>query len=346
MNIQYFKELKESIFHSKKNLHVETLRGLALILMVMGHVFGNSPYEGMRLADDSFGRYIFFTFQYVRMPLFTAISGYVFSLRPVQSNYSNFFKIIKAKSRRLLFPLVFVGTIQFLFQCYAPGVNNEKSLSDIWRIYFFSYSHFWYLQALFAVFIIVGLFDMFNLMNTFWKWLILFITALILHYAIQFPIFFSFNKAIYLLPFFLLGCGIKRYHHTIVENNLVYFIALMLFIIGIVYQQYAWFNTIEIINGPQSLFAMLTGIFGLVVLFRIKFTSKILVFIGYYSYGVFLLHKFGTASSRIFLDTLHISDNKPFVFMTGLSLGIAIPIIMELFINRSKKMRLVILGSK
>ena len=74
-----------------KDQSVETLRGMAIILVVMGHVIGSDNTGGMKVPDDSFLRHLYFTFEYLRMPLFTMISGWVYALHPVsQSNWNDF----------------------------------------------------------------------------------------------------------------------------------------------------------------------------------------------------------------------------------------------------------------
>ena len=64
----------------EKDLRIETMRGLALFLMVAGHVIGSSSDLGMKVPDDSVLRYLYESLVYIRMPLFTAISGYVYAL--------------------------------------------------------------------------------------------------------------------------------------------------------------------------------------------------------------------------------------------------------------------------
>ena len=60
-----------------KELSIETLRGLAIVLMVMGHVIGSKSNGGLQVSDDSWYRYFYLTLSPLRMPLFTVISGYV-----------------------------------------------------------------------------------------------------------------------------------------------------------------------------------------------------------------------------------------------------------------------------
>jgi fucose 4-O-acetylase-like acetyltransferase len=94
----------------------------------------------------------------LRMPLFTTISGVVYALRPVHE-LSGFPGLICGKVRRLLVPLHTVGALLFLMQRIAPGVNHRPELGDVWRICLYQYEHLWFLEAIFLVFLVVGLLD-------------------------------------------------------------------------------------------------------------------------------------------------------------------------------------------
>lgn len=113
-----------------KDPNIETLRGLAILLVVAGHVIGIDATGGMKVADDSLWRYLYASLQYVRMPLFTAISGWVYALHPVAAHEAGTFMFKKA--RRLLLPMVCVGTLYFLIQYITPGTNRTGELAEIW----------------------------------------------------------------------------------------------------------------------------------------------------------------------------------------------------------------------
>src|SRR6056297_1823840 len=113
-----------------KDLSIETLRGIAIILVVIGHVIGSKSDGGMRVADDSFLRHLYFSFQYLRMPLFTVISGWVYALRPVAPGNVTSFTI--KKIRRIILPLIFVGGSYYVIQSILPGTNFSYPLNDIW----------------------------------------------------------------------------------------------------------------------------------------------------------------------------------------------------------------------
>lgn len=61
--------------NQEKNLSIETLRGIAILLVVVGHVIGSGPGGGMKFDFPHPLRYLYVWIDYIQMPLFTAIAG-------------------------------------------------------------------------------------------------------------------------------------------------------------------------------------------------------------------------------------------------------------------------------
>lgn len=322
-----------------KDQTIETLRGLAIIFMLAGHVIG-TPGMGMKVNDDSLWRYFYFSFEYIRMPLFTVISGYVYSLRPAIN--VRFDRFLIGKMRRILLPLFFVGTLFFLTQYFIPGTNTKPLLSDIWKIYLFSYAHFWFLQAIFLIFLVVGLLDHFNILNSFRIWLMVFITTAAIR-QIQIPTdFFSLQGFTNLLPFFILGCGLRRYEMIFRNEILIKILSVALFILLII-QQYTWYARINLDFFNMRILSFFLASTAIIVLFYVRKDIPIFSKVGYYAYGIYLFHVFGTAGSRIFLMRIGI-NNEMAIFLFGMIFGVAIPILIEIIFERSKILRRLFFG--
>ncbi len=327
----------------KKELSIETLRGFAIIFMVAGHVIGGNPENGMKVPDASGWRYFYYTFEYLRMPLFSVISGYVYSLYPIGN--SSVFKFLKGKARRILLPLIFVGTTHFLVQHFLPGTNAKFPLSGIWKIYIFPYEHFWFLQSIFLIFISIAIIDHFKLAASVRNWSLIFLIAVLMRYFLYVPDdFFSINGYLNLLPFFLLGCGIQRFE-AIYTGKKIILIPLILFIITIIIQQYIWFSGTKLTLDETNILSLCVACPGIVLLFYIRKNIGIISKIGYYAYGIYLFHVFGTAGTRILLLKSGVDQNA-IVFAVGLIFGLGVPIIIELIFEKSKVMRRCFLGLK
>ena len=82
---------------STRDPRVETLRGLAILLVVAEHVIGQDSSNGLRLPDDSLYLYASHSLDFVRMPLFTFLSGAVYAMRPLAPGGARGFLRGKAK---------------------------------------------------------------------------------------------------------------------------------------------------------------------------------------------------------------------------------------------------------
>ena len=332
---------------TSKDNSIETLRGLAIILVVMGHVIGSESDGGMKVADDSFLRHMYFSFEYLRMPLFTVISGWAYSLRPVAQN--SMFTFMNKKVRRVLLPMIFVGGSYYLIQNLVPGTNNNYDLYSIWRIFIFPYTFFWYLYSLFLVYIIISIIDVNKWCQKMSHWAILFSVSLLLLIARDvfipesIPNYFGFKGTIYLLPFFIIGIGIRRFKAYLSNPNFIKTLSILVFI-SLVIQQLSWYDMIEYKFNSHSGLGLFIGVGGTIICLQIKFSIKWLVWIGSYAYPIFLFHSFGTSGGRILLNATGVTQTS-LVFLFSLILGIALPIIVvPTLLDRFKLTRIFFLG--
>lgn len=327
----------------RKEQSIETLRGIAIVLMVAGHVIGDNSATGLQVRDESAWRYFYFTFEYLRMPLFTAISGFVYALKPLQAAHIG--RFLQGKSRRILIPFISVATVQYLMNALVPNVNNPVPLGDIWKIYIFSYGQFWFLQALFLVFLTIVVLEYYKVLDTIKWWTISLAIAVVMllvinqNYLIN---YFSFSRYLYLLPFFLLGLGLNRFKDQLFKKPIV-LVLLATLVVSVTIQQLEWFEVISTHSHRFSAISVFVGLSGIWLIFHIRRPFRWLAELGYYSYGIYLFHVFGSAGSRIFAKMLGI-DNMAMLFSIGLIFGLGFPILAELVILKSALLRRLFLG--
>ncbi len=70
----------------------------------------------------------------------SVISGFVYAMRPLGS-VDDMPGLLRAKSRRLLLPLITVGVLLFLLEFEVPGTHFKPEVGQFWRIYVFPYEH-------------------------------------------------------------------------------------------------------------------------------------------------------------------------------------------------------------
>lgn len=328
-----------------KNTTVETLRGTAIILVVIGHIIGSDSTGGMKVCDDSIWRYFYYSFQYLRLPLFTVLSGYVYSLHPAK--FINIKTFINKKIRRLLLPLIFVGGLYYIIRYFVPGTNFKDPLTEIWKLLFYPYTLYWYLPSLFIIFLVVSILDSFNLIRTFRDWISVMALATVLLFiettdAIQITTnYFSFKGAMFLFPHFIFGIGLNKFKHLITKFNIK--VASFFLILCIIIQQFLWFSKLEIGLNYTTLLSFIIGVTFSLLMLSLTINIKILTYIAKYAYSIYLFHAFGTAGVRIIFNMLNIT-NALLIFSVSIIVAIGLSIITEIALNKLAITRLLFLG--
>ena len=333
----------------EKNLSVETLRGIAILLVVVGHVIGSGPDGGMKIDFPHPLRYFYVWIDYIQMPLFTAIAGWVYALKPFSAS-SGFGSFVRKKALRLLVPMAAVGTLYFLVQYLMPGTNNKGELSQLWRIYIFPYTIYWYLPSLFLIFVVQWWIDSRKWMDTLGKWSICCVVALvfsrindvwILHEVTD---LFSFKGALGQLPYFFVGVASCRFAVSLCSRPAVRRVLLAVALWGIVLIQIVWFYPGKYASLSMLLYPV-TLIPTLFLLLASKWHNRFFVWIGGYAYSIYLFHGFGTSGGRIILKMMGIDAIVP-ILLSATFIATIGPVLVDKLFNCSKMLRMLFLGRR
>lgn len=319
---------------------------MAILLVVMGHVIGDSSTSGLRVADDSPYRYFYESLRLLRMPLFTAISGYVYALRPLSApgRWPGFFA---GKARRLLLPMATVGTLEFVLRAVTPGVNHRANFGDLWRVYVFGYDHFWFLQAVFAVIVVSAALDAHGLLRTRGRWTLALAAAFFAALVLPRVAFFSFGGTLYLAPFFLLGVGLRRFE--LASQRTILLASTLVLLHGIAHQQWAWFSGDLTRLDASSVTGLTASLGGAVLLFAYRRTSRALAWLGSYAFSIYLFHVLGTAPARMLTRRLlgeRLADPTPLLLLASLVAGLVLPIVLEKLLAKNAWSSLLFLGQR
>jgi peptidoglycan/LPS O-acetylase OafA/YrhL len=335
----------EKVEKAEKDASIETLRGLACVLLVMAHVIGENALGGLRVPHDSIFRWYVDSFAYLRMPLFTFISGYVYAMRPL-TDIVNWPDFIRGKARRLLLPMVIVGTFLALLQTYGPGVNEPLQIPwYLWNIV--PISPFWFIWSIFWVFAVVTLIDA---VADARKRTALLVTVGVVMASANALLpeshlnVVGWRTTLYLGPFFIAGLLASRFSWrtaSVLSRTLVVASLAPLLLVT----QLGVLGVIAFIPPRESLIATVTGVVGCLSLLLTRWKWRPLTFIGKYSFTIYLFHVPAAVASRVLLSHAGVHQIAVLAAVCVI-VGIAVPIVIETRCRKNRWTSLLILGQR
>lgn len=340
--------------HKSGDLRVETLRGLAIIAVVANHVglWQSKALAGAGLdpaITSLFGALFTDFLTPLRMPLFTVLSGWVYALRPFTPDNTALF--FHGKFRRIIIPLFFVSTVMYFLilalTSEQPGIVGTSARAvepnEFWIMWFYHFGHLWFLQVLIVLFIMIAVIDTLGWMNTVKQWVFWLVASALLFYVYPRGIeFWSLGRVVNIMVFFLFGVGLYRFKAQIF-NPTVIKLAAVVFIVSMFAH---YFKTQE--NGGRFWpLIVLAGTTGPITLLALNFTWRPLIWIGEYSYSIYLYH--GIAYWFIgpfFLGLLSTHSTHWIWFAIVLFSSLTLPIILDSVGEKIPYIRTPLLGRR
>lgn len=314
-----------------KDRKLQALRGLACLMLVLYHVVGSDPERGLRVTDGGL-RLAVDGLAAVRMPLFALLAGVLYGWRPQAS-----WPALADKARRLLIPVVTVGTLFALVQSAVPGTN--KQVTDWHLLHVLPVAHFWFLQSLFLVFTVVMGLERLGLLQRPRAFLP--VAALSVAVYLDHPglVYFGMAGMVYLMPYFLAGMALVRYGWGQALDRS--FVPVILGALG---------ATVLAIWAPPAPFqdrytlGMITaGLLFATAFWLLPLRGRWIERIGDDSYTIFLYHAFFTAATRIALERFGVHAVALQV-AAGLLIGVLGPMAVHRLLVRWSWSRAALLG--
>lgn len=320
---------------SRPRLQCATVRGLACFALVAYHVVGPDQTSGMHLPDGSPWHLAMNSFDFLRMPMFTALSGFLYASHRADSK--NLLKFYGKKAARLLLPLLFVTVVVFALRkrVYQGDIAFTRAL-------FYHYEHLWYLQALILIFLIVGAWD--ALRRPDWVELcIVGFAAVMISRTFATTSFLSINGALYLLPYFLMGMVLRTQEDLLSSPELRKLTAAIVAVVLVIQQASQAFGGNEL--NRFTLPAALCGISGAYLLLVHCPRIRLAELVGRYSYTIFLWHSVAASGARHALES-SLGQQTGAEFTILLAVGICVPIAVHHIVCKIPVLSLLAAGVK
>jgi fucose 4-O-acetylase-like acetyltransferase len=310
----------------RRNIRIDTLRGLACLLLVLQHVVGGNISSGLQL-DRLHGLVLFNeVLSYLRMPLFSVLSGYVYARRPFRQDAGAF---MAGKARRLLIPMLVVGTVFALLQSAVPGSNSQ--ITDWHMLHIRPVAHYWFLESLFIIFMAILALEHVSALTTTPRFAFVFAAAASMFMLEPFPVYFGLAGAAYLFPFVLFGLWFGRFAGNSKDDERVQLqLGLMLLLLAALHAVMLG-QALPHIHSPV---ALAIGCAACLILLRSRVESTLLASVGRHSFAIFLFHSMASAASRIALTKMGLTSLYVMA-PAGLLAGIALPVLAALWLRNA-----------
>lgn len=284
-----------------RNISVDVLRGMAMLLVVLGHSMSGCVQE----INNSIIYQLIWTLQ---MPMFMLISGYVTKYGSQVSSFSALKQQIQKKTIAYLLPWIMWT---FLIRGVICGQNN---FLDLKWLFWHMDAGYWFLFSIWTIVIVFLISSYFSnkTKQVFIIRTICFIGGMIVLVCIGFLVGLSFlciKLTLYYMPFYYLG-----YAYTQIENkyktktwfscvvSILSAICLCIWVFLITRYSISSFNEsfLEIIIRVLSSISGCIAISGLVGT-KSSIIHKMLAWVGYHSIEIYVIH-------YLFLNTIQLKE--------------------------------------
>lgn len=318
---------------------VDYAKSIGIILVVYGHVARGLHNAGIEISESLYSLCDSIVYSF-HMPLFFFLSGLFF--------YSSFLKrgakqLILIKIDSIIYPYIlwslFQGFIEYFLSKYTNGnILISEILSLLWR----PRAQFWFLYALFFIFLTTTLLYILISNKSQYKDSFCIILLIISSFLYVFPStesnFIIFKYIGNYLVFFFLGIVFSNFK---LNSYLSDKWSLLITVITFVSSQWFFHGYLSLRysnKGIISLLLALISIFFIVSLSNFLSIYKLnkLKILGYSSMAIYLMHILAASGVRIVLQKFAGVDSYFIHLIIGSFSGIFIPVIISSIIRKYK----------
>lgn len=324
---------------------IDTLRAIVCFILVLHHMVGISPAYGLELPLDHPISILSHSTEDMRMPIFSFISGMVFTR--ATGLWPETRTTIRKKARRLLLPMLSVGSVFWLARHIAGVEQPPLPLT-----YITSFAHFWFLQASFLIMatavLLVCLFGGYwhrhiavalGLLGMFWWGLGLL--------PLPATNWLSITNATFLLPFFMSGyltAQTPRIRQALRSAPWARPLGALLLAVSLFIGYRLAIHDLILTGTPRRLMAIALGFAACFGLLMLRPHQARLADIGTKAYTIYLFHVFFTAAVTLIWWQLDSPGQLWAVTALGVLLGMAGPVLLQNLILRSPIAAQALLG--
>ena len=312
----------------ERNALCDRAKGYACFLVLFGHVIRGIRTAGIPIPHIFEGIELFIWSFHVALFLF--LSGVVYKLTGEWRGHKSRLGFILHKLISLGIPYMVFSAVYIAINSFVGEANTQSSLADILQIWKTPVAQYWYLYALFFLFVIWA-----ALSGILKNWQIT-VLALAIGYSV--PLLGGTLGCFEVVFYSSLAFGVGTFVDFNSLTNLKFpskcFVVISHIAAGVLV---IWFNKIEepIIKELMLLLGIYASILLISMLRNCKVIDRFLSFMNRYSFQIYLLHTIFTAGIRIVLVRINVTQWWIHVPI-GTVCGIAFSVLSAIIAKRIK----------
>lgn len=322
----------------ERNVLVDRLKGYACFLVLFGHVIMGIRKAGIEIPGVFYGAETFIWSFHVSLFLF--LSGVVYKITGEWKGKKTKIKFIKHKLLNLGVPYIVFSTIYILINSFVGSANTKSSVSDVFTIWKTPVAQYWFLYALFFLFLIWTV-----LSDTLKNWQI---TLVIVAFGYLAPMFDVKLGCFEVVFFSALAFGLGTFTKISFIEKLPSIVKILVCVLHIVAGAFLIrFDLIEttVIKELIMIFGICSSIAFISMITKVKIVARFLDFLNKYSLQIYLLHTIFTAGIRIVLMRLNI--NQWYIHLVvGCVCGLVFSVIAAIIAEKVKVFNICFFPSK
>lgn len=315
---------------------IDNIKIFACILVAVGHFFQSMVISGVIHWSELYDWFIQ-TIYYFHVPLFFICSGFLYQKYSKVNTFAKWKANVKKK-------LIVLGIPYFTFSIITWGLKsiffdsvNAEVNNLFYDLFIHPLSPYWYLYALFFIFLLIPTFTQKN-----W-YIICFLVAILLDLFVQTELY---GLAIILknIVWFMVGIGICLFACDKKMRLYPKYIGIILIVIFLVGSTATWYFALE--STAVGLILGMLACLGIIITFIQRSTKR--MFLSYYTMTIYLMHTIFSAGVRSVLLKLGV-DSAMVHILFGLTASFLGPILtaevmrktkLEFFLNPGKYIRI------
>lgn len=320
----------------KRIVELDTMRGIAITLMVLGHSFLVYPVDIFHMSGYHELHIWIYTFH---MGMLFLVAGAVYKCR----DYWQFFN---KKVDRILVPYIVFGLLCILFHTIGGSfVHVHDDVGTYLKGFLLYGGGYWFLYTIFIIFVIYPWIE--KIFDEPWKELIL-VLALLIVYDFKLPGFMRMNDVIRYIPLFIIGkYAVKRIDTFKPKNGLQATITVIgMAVLWAVSNYYCYHGHTSALLRVFRMMSMIT-LFFIFAVYLNKWASKgnkwaerfqaLLGLCSQYSLQIYLFEAFFMVVIRtIIINVLHITHPALILFLM-VTINIATTLILCHYVLKRNK---------